>query len=291
MSLGGIDITNLTPTVKIGSLCTGYAGLDMAAESVFGGRVAWYSEIDKYASSLLSKRLPGVPNHGDLKSIAWEKLEEVDVLTGGYPCQPFSNMGKKLGEDDDRNLWPYIRDSIRILRPGISIFENVAAHLGRGFGSVLRDCAEEGWDVRWETVCASDAGAPHKRERLFFIVTDPSSERLQRYRVQAAGLVEASERSDLVVGESDFRWQKYSDAIERWEVTLGRAAPGPVVLNSNGRPKPTPEFYEWMMGLPAGWVTSREINLSYSQQIKMLGNGVVPYQTELAIRNILKGWN
>lgn len=159
-------------TLTIGSLCTGTAGMDMAVEKVFDGRLKWYSEMDKHACTLLAHRFPGVPNIGDLTEADWTAVEPVDILTGGYPCQPFSQAGKRLGEDDPRHLWPHIREAIRILRPRITILENVAGHRSKGFSTVLRDCAEDGLLVRWTSVRASDVGAPHQRERLFFTVTN-----------------------------------------------------------------------------------------------------------------------
>lgn len=149
----------------------------MAVESVLGGRLAWYSEFDKHPSTLLATRFPGVPNLGDITKIDWAGVQPVDIITGGYPCQPFSVAGKRLGENDPRHLWPYIREAIRVLRPRITILENVAGHRRLGFDRVLGDCAEDGLDVRWVSVRASGAGAPHRRERLFFMVTDPYCER------------------------------------------------------------------------------------------------------------------
>ena len=178
-------------TLRIGSLCTGYGGLDMAVQAVVGGELVWYSEFDKHPSTLLSERFPGVPNIGDLTKVYWGKLPPIDVLTAGYPCQPFSVAGKKNGEQDPRHLWPHIRKAIRILRPKLAFFENVSNHRKIGFGTVLRDCAEDGLHVRWVSVRAEDVGAPHQRERLFFAVTpDTNSEQreeLQRFAV-AAGL-------------------------------------------------------------------------------------------------------
>ena len=257
----------------------------MAVESVLGGRMVWYSEFDKHPSRLLALRYPGIPNLGDLTTIDWHSVEPVDVLTGGYPCQPFSNAGKKLGENDDRHLWPFIREAIRLLRPEITILENVAAHRSRGFSTVLRDCAEDGLSVRWVSVCAADAGAPHKRERLFFSITNADSERLQGNRIQPFGYEPTSECSGVAHGLSGYEWGSYELAVKEWEVIMGRPAPHPVEPNANGRPRPRAEFYEWMMGLPEGWVTDAQ--LPYSAQIKLLGNGVVPQQAELAVRLLL----
>ena len=138
--------------------------------------MVWYSEIEKHPAKLLSERFPEVPNLGDLKTIDWNAVEPVDVLTFGYPCQPFSTAGKRLGEEDPRHLWPFIREAIRVLRPRLAFGENVPGHRSKGFSTVLRDCAEDGLDVRWTSVRASDIGAPHRRERLFFVVTESGTE-------------------------------------------------------------------------------------------------------------------
>lgn len=84
-------------TLRIGSLCTGYGGLDMAVEKIFGGKMVWYSEFEKHPSTLLAKRFPGVPNLGDLTKIDWGEVgarAPVDIMTGGYPCQRPSPSAK-----------------------------------------------------------------------------------------------------------------------------------------------------------------------------------------------------
>jgi len=163
----------------VGSLCSGAGGLDMAVENVFNARVVWHAEINKAASAVLAYRYPDVPNIGDFTAINWEARDEihpevvvpVDILTGGYPCQPFSHAGKRKGTDDERHIWPYVRDAIRHLRPRYTFMENVAGHRSLGFDTVLADLAEDGLDVRWTSLRASDVGAPHSRERLFILVT------------------------------------------------------------------------------------------------------------------------
>lgn len=293
--------------MRVGSLCTGYGGLDMAVERVLGGKMIWYSEFEKHPSTLLSARFPGVPNIGDLTKVDWASLPEIDILTGGYPCQPFSQAGKRLGENDPRHLWPHIREAVRVLRPRITILENVAGHRSKGFSTVLRDCAEDGLHVRWVSVRASDAGAPHKRDRIFFSITDPAQQGLQRPLLQRERHVPLGERrgkaatnssDDGLAGVRETRrwgngsphndgiaWGEYEPAIRRWESLLGRAAPDPTEPNKNGRPRLTVAFDEWMMGLPEGWVG--DIDIPYGAKIKLCGNGVVPQQAELALRLLL----
>jgi DNA (cytosine-5)-methyltransferase 1 len=152
--------------MRVGSLFTGYGGLDMAS---INGDLAWYAEIEPAACRVLEAHHPGVPNLGDITQIDWDEVEPVDVITGGYPCQPFSTAGHRKGRNDERHLWPYVHTAIRTLRPDIAIMENVAGHLSLGFGDVLADLAAIGWDAEWTTVRASDVGACHRRERLFIL--------------------------------------------------------------------------------------------------------------------------
>lgn len=162
-------------TPRIGSLFTGYGGLDMAIEEVTGGTLAWYSEIEPAACKILESIYPDVPNLGDIKKIDWNEVEAVDIITGGYPCQPFSTAGKREGEFDERHLWPFVRHAIDVLRPQRAILENVRGHLSLGFKEVLMDIADLGFDAEWSTYKASDVGAPHRRERIFIIAINPNN--------------------------------------------------------------------------------------------------------------------
>jgi DNA (cytosine-5)-methyltransferase 1 len=151
--------------MRVGSLFTGYGGLDMAV----GGDLAWYAEIEPAACQVLEAHYPNVPNLGDIKAIDWSTVEPVDILTGGYPCQPFSHAGSRKGKNDERHLWPYVRDAIYALRPRYAILENVSGHLTLGLADVLSDLTQIGFNAEWGTYRASDIGAPHRRERVFII--------------------------------------------------------------------------------------------------------------------------
>ena len=164
--------------MKIGSLFSGYGGLDMAVQSHFGGELAWYSEIEPAACKVLATLHPDVPNIGDITKVDWSQVEPVDIITGGYPCQPFSNAGLRKGKNDERHLWPYVRDALSAIRPRLAVLENVRGHITLGFGDVLADLAHMGWDAQWGIVRAAEAGAPHNRARLF-ILAYPNSEGLQ----------------------------------------------------------------------------------------------------------------
>ncbi|MDZ5446546.1 DNA cytosine methyltransferase [Micromonospora sp. 4G57] len=157
---------------RIGSLCTGYGGLDMAVELVLGGHLTWYAEVDRHARAVLEHRWPGVPNLGDIRAVDWTRVEPVDVLTAGFPCQDISNAGKRAGIGGRHSsVWNAVADAVRHLRPPYVFVENVAALLRRGLDVVEADLAALGYDTSWTCLRASDIGAAHRRDRLFLLAT------------------------------------------------------------------------------------------------------------------------
>jgi DNA (cytosine-5)-methyltransferase 1 len=160
-------------TLTVGSLFSGIGGLDLGLERA-GMKVVWHSEIDPFASKVLKKHWPDVPNHGDIKQIDWSKIERPDVICGGYPCQPFSHAGKRNGTDDPRHLWPWVRNAISGLRPKYAILENVRGHVSMGGLSVIGDLANIGYNAEWRIISAASVGANHRRDRLI-IVAHPNN--------------------------------------------------------------------------------------------------------------------
>jgi len=154
--------------MKVGSLFAGIGGFDLGLERA-GMRVAWQCEIDPDARAILAKHWPEVPCYGDIRSIDWSTVEPVDLICGGYPCQPFSHAGSRQGSDDPRHLWPEVARCVRELRPRWVLLENVAGHLSLGFGSVLGDLAALGYDAWWDCIPAAAIGAPHLRDRVFVV--------------------------------------------------------------------------------------------------------------------------
>ncbi len=115
----------------------------------------------------------------NLKSFPWAEFRDrVDILTGGYPCQPFSAAGKRLGTEDPRHLWPFIADGIRILRPKLCFFENVEGHISLGLREVIGELESIGYQTAWGIFSASEVGAPHQRKRVFILAYD-KSQRIQ----------------------------------------------------------------------------------------------------------------
>jgi DNA (cytosine-5)-methyltransferase 1 len=164
----------VSPGPVIGSLCTGYGGLDLGVLAALGGgRIAWCADPDPHIATILTARLPGVPNLGDLRTVDWAHVEPVDVVTAGFPCQDISAAGNRAGiEKGTRSgLWTDIMAALRLLRPALVIVENVAALRWRhgGLHRVLGALAEAGYDAAWRSVRAADIGAPHRRERVFLL--------------------------------------------------------------------------------------------------------------------------
>jgi DNA (cytosine-5)-methyltransferase 1 len=159
------------PDPVIGSLCSGYGGLDIAVLSVLGGRLAWVAENDQHAAAILAARFPETANLGDITVIDWSKVPAVDVLTAGFPCQDISCAGKRAGLTGGTRsvIWVHVAEAVRVLHPRLVVVENVAALRARGLDRVLGDLAEAGYDAVWRCVRASDVGAPHARERLFLL--------------------------------------------------------------------------------------------------------------------------
>lgn len=219
-------------------------------------------------------------------------------------CQPFSNAGHRKGTNDERHLWPHVHTAIRVLRPHLVVLENVTGHLGLGFDRVLADLTEIGYDAEWTTIRASDVGAPHHRERLF-ILAYPDGERLQAQRFTRRPTPEVPRNHDR---ERALSWAHRAADISRqlgataaaWAFTNGEP-PLPTVETIEYRDPElyghrfpevrdgiNPEFVEWLMGLPPGWVTDPEIGLTRAQQLKALGNGVVPQQATAALTHLLE---
>ncbi|WP_328623341.1 DNA cytosine methyltransferase [Streptomyces sp. NBC_00354] len=345
---------------RIGSLCSGYGGLDMAVRSVLGGSVVWHVENDPGASAILAHHWPDVPNLGDLKAVRFDdqaddQADGVDIVTAGFPCTDVSVAGKGAGiaEGTRSGLWLHVARSIQALQPRLVVIENVRgllsatadrgmgpddpvvdAHSGgartlRALGAVLGDLARIGWDAEWCCVRASEIGAPHQRERVFVIAwpADAGSSRCGArtglrtgeqarrgwerprdvHRPSAAdadldsarrwgrtGVLDSAARADAgsvrgrdrnpspaAAAAAAFQWGPYRPAVEQWE-RLTRPAPRAV----DDRGRHSPEFVEWMLGLPEGHVTGVP-GLSRKAQLRALGNGVVVQQAEAALRLLL----
>ena len=176
------------------SLCTGYGGIDLALEAVWGAETVAVADIDPGACKILAHRYPGVPNLGDISSTDWSAWAgKVDVLSAGFPCQDVSTAGARAGllrGENRSGVWAFVRDAIATIRPPLVLLENVRGLLSaradsdvepcpwclgdepdepalRALGAVLGDLADLGLDARWYGLRAADVGAAHGRFRVF----------------------------------------------------------------------------------------------------------------------------
>jgi site-specific DNA-cytosine methylase len=169
------------------SLCTGYGGIDLGLRrAVRDLRTIAYSEINEFAAeNLVAKIESGLldvaPIWTDLKTFPFKSFRgRVDILSGGYPCQPFSSAGLQRGVEDERHLWPYIAAGIDAMQPAICFFENVEGHINIGLRDVINGLASRGYQAAWGIFSAAEIGAPHQRNRVFILAYNLRA-RLQKY--------------------------------------------------------------------------------------------------------------
>ena len=168
-------VDSTSPVTHV-SLCAGYGGIDLGLHRAIRNlRTIAVSEIEAFAcANLVAKMEAGLldpaPIWTDLKTFPWAEFRDrVDILSGGYPCQPFSAAGKRLGAEDPRHLWPFISAGIAAMRPSVCFFENVEGHISLGLSDVLQDLAGLGYRATWCVASASECGAPHQRKRIWIL--------------------------------------------------------------------------------------------------------------------------
>jgi len=154
--------------LSVGSLFSGIGGLDLGLERA-GMQVKWQVENDPYCVRVLEKHWPGVLRFNDVRELDPADLPPVDLVCGGFPCQPVSVAGQRKGQDDERWLWPDFARILRGVRPRYVLVENVPGLLARGVDDVLGDLAALGYDAEWESIPAAAFGAPHLRWRVFIV--------------------------------------------------------------------------------------------------------------------------
>jgi len=270
-------------TLTVGSLFSGIGGFDLGLERA-GMKVIWQSEIDQFACKVLKKHWPSVPNLGDITKIDWTKIERPDIVCGGYPCQPFSVAGRRGGENDPRHLWPAMHNAICQLRPKYAIMENVRGHLSLGFGRVLGDLAEIGYDTEWQVIPAAAVGAPHKRDRVFIVAyPNNTGSRTPKRRIDDNGSAQIKKGSNIAQSESGRHGANVADTDGEQLGQRGRTKDirsKNRVWSDNGRRETTDGFRQWWevepdVGRVANGIPDRV------DRLKGLGNAIVPQVAEL----------
>jgi DNA (cytosine-5)-methyltransferase 1 len=278
-------------SLTVGSLFSGIGGLDLGLERA-GMNVIWQSEIDPYASQVLAKHWPEVPNHGNIKNIRWGDVVRPEVICGGYPCQPFSTAGKRQGTDDPRHLWPWVREAISELRPRYAILENVRGHVSLGLSTVLGEMASIGYDAEWQIVSAASVGAPHRRDRVIIVaypqrqLADTNDSR-HIHRQSQVFTAENWLNALSLIGSSgtDVAYPSYERCNwdrQPWgqETTLTRVA--------------SPSTHSQRHNISGNWALEPDVGRvahgvpNRVDRLKGLGNAVVPQVAELVGRMVME---
>jgi len=155
-------------------LFSGIGGFSLGLEAAGGFETVAFCDYEPYCQKVLRKHWPWVTIYDDIKELNSERLAsnghtKIDIITGGYPCQPFSVAGRKKGEEDPRHVWPEMFRLIKELRPTWVIGENVAGHIKLGLDTVLENLESEGYSTRTFSISAASVGANHKRERVWIV--------------------------------------------------------------------------------------------------------------------------
>ncbi|MBK8200372.1 MAG: DNA (cytosine-5-)-methyltransferase [Acidobacteria bacterium] len=251
-------------------------GFDLGLERA-GMSVVWQSEIDPYAAAVLRKHWPSVPNLGDIRSIRGDAVESVDVLCGGFPCQPHSVAGKRKGAKDERHLWPEFARLVRELRPRWVLAENVAGIRATAADEVISDLEAAGYTV-WPLVVGLYAfGAPHERMRVCFVAYD-NSDRRERPDLHLRPRRQDEAAAQLVRpdGHAD------SSRLAQWQGERSNTCAefSPAERTDWGRSEPP--VVRRLYGLPSRLDRARR-----RERIKCLGNSFSPIQAEAIGREIV----
>lgn len=268
-----MDITHL-------SLFSGIGGLDLAAEWA-GIRTIGQCEWAEYPTKVLERHWPDVPRWKDIRTLTGESFYErtdrrtVDIISGGFPCQPFSVAGKRRGKEDDRYLWPEMVRVIKELRPAWVVGENVAGIIKMALPDILSELGGLGYRTRAFLIPACAVGARHRRYRVA-IVANAKGERLQRIREGGnkefdVGSKEGKSKRRSNVSDSHNGLRERKRTIEP---ILGRVANGVSSWMDRDLDFLINHYWDEEPGIKriASGITHR------SDRIKCLGNAVVPQQ-------------
>ena len=284
------------------SLCAGYGGIDVGLKRVLPNlRTVAFSEIEAYAvANLVAKMEAGLldaaPIWTNLKTFPWKDFRgKVDILSGGFPCQPFSAAGRRKGDEDPRHLFPYIKQGIQLLRPAIVFLENVegiiSSKLGEGWTDtegtpvllhVLRELERVDYKATAGIFSASEVGAPHQRKRVFIMAhsnnTQPpagSIDFIHKIGRSMEGTWNAiskewSARSDVIISNCDVWPSRRGEDQREWE-------PKRTIKSSLGGDADGSS--DWM-----DYGDLCESVCNRTDELRLLGNGVVPSTAERAFR-------
>ncbi len=279
--------------MKLGSVFSG-GGLGDFGFMAAGMEICWQVEIDDYCQKILELRYPESKKYRDIKTIKGQELDKVDIITGGFPCQPFSVAGKQKGKEDNRYLWPEMLRVIKECRPRWIVGENVPGIINLALDTVCSDLEAEGYEV-WPVVFPSHAlGALHKRDRLWIICHtkydgQPASQKSRSVETRS-GSGEAEQKQASESSGSGEQYEKLANSIskrlERWKKTI-QSKKG---RNSHTRYSGESIGRIWRNFWAVEPSIRRVVNgcTHRVERLKMLGNGQVPACTYVIGKMIME---
>ncbi len=275
-------------TLTFGSLFAGIGGFDLGFERA-GMRCAWQVEIDDFCQQVLAKHWPDVPRLGDVRNVGRHNLAPVDIICGGFPCQPHSVAGKRQGAQDDRDLWPEYRRIVDELRPTWVVAENVPGIRTTILDQVLSDLGNLGYSAETISLPAAAFDAWHPRQR-YFIVAHTASKRTRSVPVRPG-------RQDKAAIDVDGQGASVSPDIEgaglaNWRQT-GTSTAANETNERMAQPRPERCDSTWWpsepgVGRVVYGVSSRLDKIERRKRISGLGNAVVPQVAEFIGRLIVE---
>lgn len=264
--------------MNVGSLFSGIGGFDLGLERS-GMRVVWQVENNGFCNRVLAKHWPDVPRYGDIKTINWSEVEPVDLVCGGFPCQPFSLAGKRAGKADDRYLWPEVVRCLDALRPTWFLGENVPGLINLALDQVCTDLESLGYAVWPVCVPACAVDAPHRRERVWIIAHQSQSlAHSGSLRLEGCGSKREAERSAGLCRRDGKNQDQgvLADAARELPHGIGARRAGREESANSRQWLPEPELGRVAHGV------SRRVD-----RLRGLGNAVVPQIAEILGRAIL----
>jgi len=200
-------------------LFSGIGGFSLAAHWA-GIKTVAFCEIDPYCRQVLSRHWPQTPIYQDVRELTRERLEQdgvidnvrtIDIVCGGFPCQPFSVAGKQRGKEDDRHLWPEMARIIQDIRPTWVLGENVTGIIKLALDDVLSDLESIGYTCRTFVIPACAVGAPHRRERVW-IVAHTTRKLSHGCRQTRQGWPKHPNSGQVLADTKSERWEKFNPA-------------------------------------------------------------------------------
>lgn len=294
--------------LTFGSLFAGIGGFDLGFQRA-GLVCKWQVEKDEFCRKVLAKHWPDVPKYEDVKDCGKHNLKPVDIICGGFPCQPFSHAGKQAGKEDDRYLWPEMFRIVQELKPTWIVGENVPGIVNLALDEVLSDLEGEGYETTTFNLPACSLDAPHKRERIWIVGYFQRSG-CKRQSWRRTGSVTENRHMEMETGafsnsQSDGRRQRNQNG-GRAQVAIGEAQQNPQRCSSLPRRLQIGANADQQHGhngrLRAGEISQQQApRISISQQwplepgicrvangvprrvdrLRSLGNAVVPQLTQL----------